>query len=361
MGVSLMSSNRTKPVMRFFSVICLMPLLLNACSGKPGPAATVATVTQTVLINTSTPPLPSGTATPTPNLTATRDWAQFQVTLQAMKTPTATLRTPYPTRTIGPLPPTSTPWPTPSAVPGTPAVVSGCRKTVDGLHVIANSFTEKHHNVNSYFSVLNHLSAKPGYTLDLVFYKDMLGFTLPHIYSRPVDQKPYISYEEFINAVGWPSQWYQSFGNLPHLDLQVAFYYYLNSVRVDNTSDSFFQYVILGILAEQLKSSLRDSYNDTIVLCNHSDVDLAVSEVKKFVEGGGESTLSDQDVKDAQKLSIEPVVELGKDAAIVRIVIFTKWGGFIELKYELARNFPHQLMGEWEQALVPYYCGCAIQ
>jgi hypothetical protein len=175
--------------MRFFAVICLMTLLLSACSAKPAPIVTVASAA----LATSTPLPAADTATPTPNLTATRDWEQFQATLQAMLTPTATLRTPQPTRTARALPPTETPWPTPSAVPGTPAVISGCRKTVDGLHVIANSFTEKHHNVNSYFSVLNHLSIKPGYTLDLVFQKDGLGLTSSYIYARPFDQKPYLS------------------------------------------------------------------------------------------------------------------------------------------------------------------------
>jgi hypothetical protein len=130
---------------------------------------------------------------------------------------------------------------------------------------------------------------------------------------------------------------------------------------VDNTSDSFFQYVILGILAEQLKPSLRDSYNDTIVICNPSDIDRAVAEANKFVEGVSAPTLSDQDVKNAHKLSVEPVVELGKDTVTVRIVTFTKWGGFLETKYVLTRAFPHQIVVQWEEILVPYNCGIAIQ
>lgn len=353
--------------MRFFSVICLMTLLLGACSAKPAPGITVAPAG----LASSTPLLLSDTATPTPNLIATRDWKQFQATLQALKNPTATLRTPQPTRTASarpPRPPTETPWPTPSAVPGTPAAVSDCRGTVDGMRVVAKSFTRDIHNADGYFIVLKHLSIKPGYTLDLVFWEnkdtngDIIGPIFPNIYARPVNQKSYLSYEEFINAVGRPSfHSNQYIGKVPHLDLLDPYFYFLNSVRIDNSSDGFFQFVILGILAEQFKPSLRSPYNDTIVLCNHSDVDLAVSEANKFVEGSGAPTLSDQDVKDAHKLSVEPVVELGKDTVTVRIVTFTKWGGFIETKYVLTRAFPHQIVIQWEEILVPYNCGIAIQ
>jgi hypothetical protein len=353
--------------MRFFAVICLMTLLLGACSAKPAPGVTE---TPPALV-TSTPLPAAGTATLTPNLTATRDWEQLQVTLQTMLTPTATLRTPQPTRTASaklPKPPTETPWPTPSAVPGTLAVVSDCRGNVDGMRVVAKSFTRKYHNVNGYFSVLNHLSIKPGYTLDLVFYEntdtngDIFGPIFAHIYARPVNQKSYLSYEEFINAVGWPSYHSNQYiGKLLHLDLLDPYFYFLNSVRIDNSSEGFFQFVILGILAEQFKPGLSGPYNDTIVICNHSDIDLAVSEANKFVEGTSAPTLSDQDVKNAHKLSVEPFVELGKDTVTVRIVTFTKWGGFIETKYVLTRAFPHQIVVQWEEILVPYNCGIAIQ
>ena len=345
--------------MRLISVICLMTLLLGACSAKPAPGATA---TPAALVP-STPLLPPGTATPAPNLTATSDWEQFQVTLEALKTPTATLRTPYPTRTASALPPTETLWPTPSAVPGTPAAVTDCRGSVDGMRVVAKSFTRDIHHPDGYFVVLKHLSIKPGDTLDLIFDEnpdstgDVLGPNPPQIYARPVNQKPYLSYEEFINAVGGPSYSYPSFSNLPHLDLLDPYYYYLNSVRVDNSSDGFLQFVILGILAEQFKDGLSSPYNDTIVLCNPFDIDLAVSEAKNFIEKSGLPALPDQVVQDAQKLSVEPLVELGKDTVTVRIVTFTKWGGFIETKYELERAFPHQLMGEWQQTLVPYDCG----
>jgi hypothetical protein len=118
----------------------------------------------------------------------------------------------------------------------------------------------------------------------------------------------------------------------------------------------------LGILAGQFNEGLRDWYDDTIVLCNQSDIDMAASEVKKYSEENKiDLTLPDQVGQDARKLSLEPVVELGKDTATVRIVTFTKWGGFIETKYELTRSFPHQLLGEWQQILVPYDCGVTYQ
>jgi len=348
--------------MRLFSLICLITLLLGACSAKPAPG-----VTETPpVLATSTPLPPHGATTPTPNLTTTRDWEQFQATLQALKTPTATLRTPYPTRTANARPPTETLWPTPSAVPGTPAAVSDCRGSVDGMRVVAKSFSRDIHNADGYFLVLKHLSIKPGYTLDVVFneYIDPDGFrwgpSIPYLYARPINQKPYLSYDDFKSEVGEPSSAHQFFYGKPFLDLQSAFYYYLDSVRIDNTSEGFFQIVILGILSGQFKAGLRSSYNDTIVICNQSDIALAISEAKKFVEKVGISAFPDQVVQDARKLTVEPVVELGKDTATVRIVTFSKWGGFIETKYEISRTFPHQLLRDWEKILVHYDCGVAI-
>ncbi len=348
--------------MRLFSVICLMTLLLGACSSKPAPGIP----TNTPALATTTPLPPPGTATPTPNLTATRDWEQFQVTLEALKTQVASVKTWTPTMTRTALPPTPTLRPSPTM--GEPLVVSDCRSSVDGMRVVAKSFTGKYHNVNGYFSVLNHLYVKPGYTLDLVFY----GFSsptdgptsppFPVIYARPVNQKPYVSYTDLLALVGQPSSVLRDYFYQTYLDLQGAFYYYLDSVRTDNTSNGFFQFITLGILAGQFNEDLRSWYNDTIVLCNQSDIDLAASEVKKYSEENNiDLSLPDQDVQDARKLSLEPKVELGKDTATIRIVTFTKWGGFIETKYELTRSFPHKLLGEWQQTLVPYDYGVIYQ
>jgi hypothetical protein len=343
--------------MRTIPLICLMTLLLSACLGKSEPGATVTPA----LLATSTPLVPAGTATSTPNLTATRDWEQFQATLEALKTQVASVPTSAPTLTDIPMP-TTRPMPT----AGTPLSVADCRASVDGMRVVAKSFTEDIHYADGYFVVLKHLSIIPGYSLDVVFDQEIsdglsLGPKIPYFYARAANQRSYLTYDEFIKAVGEPSYTpidyiYQNF-----LDLQAA-YYYLNSIRTDNTSDGFFQFIILGILAGQLNNGLHDLYNDTIVMCNQSDIDLAASEVRKFNERYKiDLSLPDQVMQDARKLSLEPVVELGKDTATVRIVTFTKWGGFIETKYELTRTFPHKLLGEWHQNLIPYDCGVIYQ
>jgi hypothetical protein len=344
--------------MRFFSVICLMTLLLGSCSAKPSPGLTGTPAA----LASSTPLLPPGTATPTPNLTATRDWEQFQVTLEALKTRGASIPTSTPTLTGTAAPTALNVRPTPTA--GAPSAVIDCRGSVDGMRVVAQSFTRDIHYADGYFLVLNHLSIKPGYTLDLVFYEfpfpndGLARPTHPVIYARPVNQKSYVSYAELLNLVGQPSYIPHNYFYQTFLDLQDAFYYYLDSVRTDNTGDGFLQFVILGILAGQFNGSLRDSYNDTIVICDKSDIDLVEIEAKKFDKEWGLAKMPDQAVQDAHKLPVEPIVELGKDTATVRIVTFTKWGGFIETKYELTRAFPHQLVGLWHQILVPYECDC---
>ena len=55
--------------------------------------------------------------------------------------------------------------------------------------------------------------------------------------------------------------------------------------------------------------------------------------------------------------NIESLVNLTDDSATVQVVIFTKWGGFYRLTYEISRSFPHTILDVKEENLVPYDCG----
>lgn len=45
------------------------------------------------------------------------------------------------------------------------------------------------------------------------------------------------------------------------------------------------------------------------------------------------------------------------EKVMFRIVMFTKWGGFIEKKYQINKNSPHEIINKKEKTLVKYLCG----
>jgi hypothetical protein len=39
------------------------------------------------------------------------------------------------------------------------------------------------------------------------------------------------------------------------------------------------------------------------------------------------------------------------------VVVFTKWGGFLQRSMTVKREFPHEILAEGEEVLVAYDCG----
>ena len=80
------------------------------------------------------------------------------------------------------------------------------------------------------------------------------------------------------------------------------------------------------------------------------------------MEGEDISTLDNQlfdrqTIEEVRKLNFEPEVDIREDKAVVRMVFFTKWGGFIEGKYIVKKTFPHKIIEEKTKNLVEYDCG----
>ena len=54
---------------------------------------------------------------------------------------------------------------------------------------------------------------------------------------------------------------------------------------------------------------------------------------------------------------VAPTVSTGEQTAEVRLVVFTKWGGFLRWTFTIDRNSPHRILDVKEEILVPYDCG----
>ncbi len=194
--------------------------------------------------------------------------------------------------------------------------------------------TGEEFDANEYFTVLTHLSPEPGYVLDYVYHQDPLG-SRPVIYARREEESPYEAYVKLYKAVDDP------FGK------------YLEHIQVDDTAQGFFEWVVLRTYGEQFY--LTDNaipLLDWTILCNREAAEAAIERANEF----GNPLTAEQKQK-ALQLEFEPKVEFEEETVKVKIIVFSKWGGFFEHVETISREFPHQLLNAENIELVPYNCG----
>ena len=59
----------------------------------------------------------------------------------------------------------------------------------------------------------------------------------------------------------------------------------------------------------------------------------------------------------ARAIDPSPHVIMDEKTVTVRVVWFTKWGGFFETRYKMDKNFPHTILETIRSTLLEYNCG----
>lgn len=229
-------------------------------------------------------------------------------------------------------------------------VATARQKSIDALSSLAKGYVDPSSNltympinspklegwfdVNEYFSVLNHLSMQPGYILDYVFHSDGADGQ-PYLYARRIDSAPFSTLNELGNTYTDKS--------ITHL------YDYMANIKTDDTEESYFQYIALRIMGGQFYLAWHANYNDHAVVCNPEGVNKLISN-NKFIRN--EVIIKLQ--KKVKKLNLEPEIEIKENVVIVKVVIFTQWGGLIQESYTLARQFPHSVLDIKNKILFGY-------
>jgi hypothetical protein len=197
--------------------------------------------------------------------------------------------------------------------------------------------TGEEFDVNEYFTVLTHISPETGYVLDYVYHYDSFAGG-PLMYARQEEEPGYATFSEYEEAVGDP------FGE--------ARGEYLEHVQVDGTAEGFFELVVLAIQGEQFYLYWHANYDDSTVIGSREAAEAVIEAASEFG-----SPLTSEQEREALRLDFEPRVAFEEETVSVRIVTFSKWGGFFEDVYTISREFPHQILEhEWEE-LVSYNCG----
>lgn len=228
-------------------------------------------------------------------------------------------------------------------------------------------------DANAFFSVLDHVSIKPGLVLDWVYYLDDY-YGQPVIYARDEASPPYSSYSDYAGGKGkWRAD---------------ARYKYLDDIQTDGTPEGYFQFIVLKMMGDQFCLSWHSNYNDERIICSVSALDEAIADAKDFAlrlveqfldtckwseHTDGEKrrmelircrnmALSEfMDIQDkARKYIAEPTVEILDNSATVQILTFSKWGGLLRRSYVISNEFPHKILKSDKSILVPYNCNTSF-
>ena len=241
----------------------------------------------------------------------------------------------------------STPEPTRTRFP-TPVPV--CRQeTIDSLQALHGQLDWPEHlmledgtkaggefDANEYLAVLSHLSVEPGYVLDWVYCYDGMGGS-PVLYARAQEQPAYETCSEYFAANANATR--------------VA---YLDKIQAEGTPEGYFELALLRTMGGQFYLYWHSNYNDIQVFCDRGSLEATVSLLSETDFG---HQLGGEDRRKAVRLNPQPMVEFGDDEVKVSILTFTKWGGFFRRTLTLSLGYPHELLDdEWEE-LVPYECG----
>jgi hypothetical protein len=186
---------------------------------------------------------------------------------------------------------------------------------------------------NAYFEVLDRLAMEPGYVLDYVYwYDEMAG--RPVLYARELDAPPFQNFAEYERARDEPPD---------------AF---LDHVQADGSPESFFQLVVLRMLGDRFYLWWHAMMDDDSILTDQESLEKILENAESFC-----SVPTDPILAQSATLDLEPKIETADEQINVELLVFSQFGGLLRKTYSFSRSFPHTLLGETEDTLVPYQCG----
>ena len=185
-------------------------------------------------------------------------------------------------------------------------------------------------DVQEYLSILSHLSMEEGYILDYNYFLEEDFGGLPFIHARPSE---YATYSEYIDA---------------EYDGEAPEDRFSGHIQTDGSAEGFFELVVLRQMGNRFYLYWHAASGESTILCNKSSLQDLFDNLP---------TLPSDVQRIAQTLDLEPVVEISEKTVLVKIVIFSQWGGFIQESYTISRDFPHEIFRPEQETLVEYNSG----
>jgi len=202
-------------------------------------------------------------------------------------------------------------------------------------------------DVNLYFTVLDRLSMRRGRVLDYVYNYAGIGGA-PVLYARKAVAAPYGNRSEYLAAE-------------PSAEEADREDYYLSFVSTDGSSEGFFQLALLIIQGEQFYQFWHAAYNDDRIVSDLEDARAILTRPTSptcLTGWVGEDNATVEELLDeVAGIDLAPIVSMNGDMVKVEVVVFTKWGGFVRRSMIMEEDYPHLILEERSEVLVPYDCG----
>jgi hypothetical protein len=109
------------------------------------------------------------------------------------------------------------------------------------------------------------------------------------------------------------------------------------------------------MLANQFYLDWHANYNDWQVLCGRDDVEQIIENLSGQDTFGLPFTAAQKRQARAIQAPV-PSVELGAESAVIKMLVFTKWGGFYRRTMTISRG-DHAILDVQDELLVEYDCG----
>ncbi len=206
-------------------------------------------------------------------------------------------------------------------------------------------------DVNSYFTVLDHLEVGAHYKLDYS-YCSIHRYGHPYIYKRPKDKQPYdpeTACSILSDFIWKPDEFEKLTKN------------YIEAITIDGTPESFIQFAILYLIGDQFFLSDHANYDDDIIIFTKSKlaevIDTKLSFSKEYPPPDYVLEGADKAKKEAVKLDVTPVYKEDKNRIYVKVITFSKWGGFQQHTFTFTKNGIFCFDCKKVKTLIPYNCG----
>jgi hypothetical protein len=180
-------------------------------------------------------------------------------------------------------------------------------------------------NIMRIFEFLDHLSMLPGYQLAYSYYYQSSFAGNPTLYAC---EAPFYGTPDSTNC------------HRNHL-------YY---VVTDGSELGYLQFILLYVMGDQFYIYWHADYGKDKLLVA---TDEALSKILLRIE----DDLDEQQKAQAGLIDPQPRVLIGEDTVTIRVVWFTKFGGFFETTYQVNKDQPHTTKMLETNSLLEYDCG----
>lgn len=200
---------------------------------------------------------------------------------------------------------------------------------------------------NQLLDPLTHLRIESGYTLDFVYsFTDLFG--IPIIYAHKVTDPRFETFEEFRAQLG----------ECDH-NLNPASCEYTDFIEIDGTKEGYFEFVLLHMMGNQFYLYSHAEYYEMEVITSKARLDVLSEEINAdqndFHKWG--IPFTDRQKQRIRQIDPVPRVIITDEEVTVRVVYFSRWGGFFEVIVTLSPDMPHTINNIDVKNILNYDCG----